>query len=354
MTERARPITTLGRLTEAGLVAPTAAKAMAGLDQRYAIAISPAMAALIDPTDQNDPIARQFVPDARELRTHPAEIADPIGDHPHTPVAGIVHRYTHKALLKIVSICPVYCRFCFRREMVGPQHGGVLSDEAVTRALSYIAEHDELEEIIMTGGDPLVLSPRRIAALTARVREIPHVRRLRWHSRVPVVTPDRITDRLVAALAPQSGEVRVAVHANHAAEFTPEAREACRQLHEAGITLLSQTVLLRGINDDVETLAALLRTFEDNAITPYYIHHGDLAPGTAHFRTKIETGKKLMAALVARHPGQAMPRYVLDVPGGYGKVALDSEAVTATGAGLYRITTPAGAVVSYRDATVGA
>ncbi|MFN7103596.1 MAG: lysine-2,3-aminomutase-like protein, partial [Pseudorhizobium sp.] len=252
--------------------------------ERYAIAVSPAVAALIDKDDPHDPIARQFVPTADELLTTPEERGDPIGDAAHSPVKGIVHRYPDRVLLKAVHVCPVYCRFCFRREMVGPQGDGTLLADELAAAIAYIREHKEIWEVILTGGDPLVLSPRRLSQIMETLAAIPHVKIVRFHTRVPVVDPDAVNDALIAALKASGKTTYVALHANHPRELSEAARAACARLVDAGIVMVSQTVLLRGVNDDPAVLAELMKAFVENRITPYSLHHPDLAPGTSHFR----------------------------------------------------------------------
>jgi lysine 2,3-aminomutase len=289
---------------------------------RYAVAITADMVRLIDRSDPADPIARQFVPDVRELQQLPQERADPLGEAQLSPVPGLVHRYPDRVLLKLTHVCPVYCRFCFRREVVGPGGPQALSGAALDAALAYIAGVPGIWEVILTGGDPFMLSPRRIAEVTGRLGEIAHVKVLRWHTRVPAVEPARVTPELVWALKLESKTVYVALHANHPRELTPAARAACARIVDAGIPLLSQTVLLRGVNDDAETLVALMRGFVEARVKPYYLHHLDLAPGTSHFRTGIAEGQALMRALRGRLSGIAQPTYVLDIPGGHGKVPI--------------------------------
>jgi lysine 2,3-aminomutase len=301
--------------------------------RRYAVAVSPTLLALVDPADPNDPIARQFLPSLEELNTLPEERADPIGDLAHSPVAGIVHRHSDRVLFKVVAVCPVYCRFCFRREMIGPGKDNVLSPADFEAALAYIADHSEIWEVILTGGDPFILSPRRAAEITRRLAGIAHVKVVRWHTRVPVTDPGRVTDDLVAALQAPGATTFVAVHANHPREFSPEARHAIARLAEGAIPLVSQSVLLKGVNDDAGTLAALMRAFVENRIKPHYLHHPDLAPGTSHFRLDIEEGLGLMRHLRARLSGLAMPTYILDIPGGFGKVPLESSNVEKTAQG---------------------
>jgi lysine 2,3-aminomutase len=279
--------------------------------------------------------------------TLPEERDDPIGDHPHSPVKGLVHRYPDRALLKMTHTCPVYCRFCFRREMVGPAGDGNLTEAELDAAFAYLSGQPGIGELIVTGGDPLVLSPRRLAALAKRVEGVEHLRMLRFHTRVPVVAPERITGELAAALKAEKRAVFVSIHANHAREFTADARAALALLADAGIALLGQTVLLRGVNADAETLAALFTEMAANRIRPVYLHHPDLAPGTGHFRLAIAEGQAIHRALRGRLPGHAIPAYVLDLPGGFGKVPLAESAVEVDDGGAVMIRDRAGRLHPY-------
>jgi len=307
-------------LAEAGLVAPERLPALERVAAQYAVAITPAMAELIATAD--DPIGRQFVPTAAELDVRPQELADPVGDFVHSPVEGIVHRYPDRALLKVNHACAVYCRFCFRREMVGPDGLRPLSPKALDAAMAYIAAHPDIWEVIVTGGDPFILSPRRLGEMMRRLGGIDHVKVIRFHTRVPAVAPEMVTDQLVAALRAPGKAVYVALHANHPRELTPAARAACAKLVEAGVPMLGQTVLLAGVNDDPDTLAALMRAFVETRIKPYYLHHMDLAPGTSHLGTSIEAGQTVMRAMRGAVSGLCQPTYVLDIPGGHGKVPI--------------------------------
>ena len=313
---------TLDDLRAAGLIAPDDGPYLAPVAARYAVAVTPDMAALMPRGDAADPIARQFVPDVRELDSRPEESADPIGDARFEAVPGVVHRYADRVLLKLTHVCPVYCRFCFRREMVGPSGEQALSAGKLDAAMAYVAADRQIFEVILTGGDPLVLSPRRISDVTRRLEAIDHVQVVRWHTRVPVVDPSRITADMVAGLKASGKATYVAIHANHPREFTPHAAAAIAKLADAGIALVSQTVLLKGINDTPEVMADLMRTFLAHRIKPYYLHHADLAPGTGHFRTTIAEGQALMRALRGRLSGLAQPTYVLDIPGGVAKVPI--------------------------------
>ena len=301
--------------------------------RKYAVAVSPHLLSLVDPRNPNDPIARQFLPSLEELNTLPQELADPIGDSAHSPVAGIVHRHPDRVLFKAVAACPVYCRFCFRRESIGPAKANALSPHDFEAALAYIAAHPQIWEVILTGGDPFILSPRRVAEISQRLAAIAHVKLIRWHTRVPMTDPDRITDALVAGLHAPGATTFVAVHANHPREFAPEAQLAIARLVDGGLPLVSQSVLLKGVNDKIETLDTLMRTFLENRIKPYYLHHPDLAPGTSHFRLSIDEGLALVEQLRARLSGLAMPTYMLDLPGGFSKVPLESRNVENTAQG---------------------
>ncbi|WP_408014782.1 lysine-2,3-aminomutase-like protein [Rhizobium rhizophilum] len=324
-------------LVSAGLVRAEEAATLDLVAERYAIALTPTVRELIDASDPKDPIAAQYVPTAGELVEHPDERADPIGDHPHSPVEGIVHRYPDRVLLKLLHVCPVYCRFCFRREMVGPQGDGNLSADASRKALDYIRADKRIWEVILTGGDPLILSPRRLKEVMQELATIGHVRIVRIHSRVPAVDPTRISDDLLDALKAGGKTVYLALHVNHPRELTPEVRKACARLTAAGVQLLSQSVLLRGINDNAETLSELMRAFVEIGVKPYYLHHPDMAPGTGHFRLTIAEGQAIMRELRSKISGLCIPHYILDLPGGYGKVEIGSSALREIGPNRYMI-----------------
>ncbi|HEV3174659.1 MAG TPA: lysine-2,3-aminomutase-like protein [Stellaceae bacterium] len=314
----ARSLRKISGLVARGLVPDAHAATLERVAERYAVAITPAMADLMDPSDPADPIARQFVPDLAELVVTPEERADPIGDERLSPVKGIVHRYPDRVLLKPLHTCPVYCRFCFRREQVGPGGEGLSAAETAA-ALAYISARPEIWEVIVTGGDPFLLSTRRLSTIVRALDEIEHVQVIRFHTRVPVVDPARVDARLVAALGSEKA-LYVAIHANHPRELTPEFRAACRRLAKAGIPLLAQSVLLKGVNDDAAVLETLFRGLVAARVKPYYLHHHDLARGTGHFRVTLREGQALMRRLRGRVSGLCQPSYVLDLPGGFGKV----------------------------------
>jgi lysine 2,3-aminomutase len=314
---KTQTLRTVAQLRERGLVAPEGAAALEPVAARYAVALPPAFAGIIDRTDRHDPIARQFVPDERELAAEPNELSDPIGDDAYSPVPGIVHRYPDRVLLKLTQICAVYCRFCFRRETVG--RPGALDRAALDAALDYIRGHADIWEVILTGGDPLVLSTRRLREVMNALAAIDHAKVVRIHTRVPIAEPARISTELVRAIRIKGKAVYVALHVNHPRELTAEARAAAARMADAGIPLLAQSVLLAGVNDRPDVMQALMRALVECRIKPYYLHHADLAPGTAHLRTSVETGQGLMRELRGRASGLCQPAYVLDIPGGHGK-----------------------------------
>ncbi|HWK45584.1 MAG TPA: lysine-2,3-aminomutase-like protein [Stellaceae bacterium] len=316
-------------LLDAGVIEADRLPALERVAAEFAVAVTPGLAELIDPADPADPIARQFVPDERELEISAEEQADPIGDEAFSPLKGIVHRYPDRVLLKPAHVCPVYCRFCFRREVVGPG-GDALDAAELDAAIGYIRDHAEIWEVILTGGDPLMLAPRRLAAIVEALSAIEHVAVIRLHSRVPVVDPARITAELLAALDTEKA-LYVVLHSNHAREMTPAAAAACRSIVRAGIPMLGQTVLLKGVNDDAAVLTELFRMLVAHRIKPYYLHHADLARGTGHFRTSIEAGQALMRALRGRVSGLCQPTYVLDIPGGHGKVPIGPDYLAEAG-----------------------
>ena len=345
----AASLTTLRDLRDTGLVDDDQAQALRDVADRYAISLTPTVAGLIDRTDPADPIARQYLPTSAELLRRPDERDDPIGDGPHSPVPGIVHRYPDRVLLKAVHVCPVYCRFCFRREMVGPSGDGTMGPTALARAIDYLVSHPEIWEVIITGGDPLILSPRRLREIMTALSDIEHVKIIRFHSRVPVTDPDRIDDALLDAVKTSGKTVYVALHANHPRELTEEAKGAIDRLIASGVVMVSQSVMLKGVNDDADVLAQLMRRFVEFRVKPYYLHHPDLAPGTSHFRLSIAEGRRIVSELRSKVSGLCMPHYILDIPGGHGKVSLAESPVSDLGEGCYSIEDRLGRLHNYGD-----
>ncbi|WP_313616356.1 lysine-2,3-aminomutase-like protein [Agrobacterium sp.] len=337
MTAITRSLKSVKALNEAGLIDDQASDRLTPVGERYAVAVTPDIAALIQKEGGDGPITRQFVPDLAELTSNNTEREDPIGDEAHSPVPGIVHRYPDRVLLKAVHICPVYCRFCFRREMVGPEGNGTLTRDELDGAFAYIGNNPGIWEVILTGGDPLVLSPRRLSEIMQALKSIDHVKIVRFHTRVPVVEPQRIDDSLIEALRASGKTTYVALHANHPDELTKDARNACSRLVDAGIVMISQTVLLKGVNDDAVILGRLMKGFVETRIKPYYLHHPDLAPGTSHFRLSIEEGQTIVAQLRGNISGLCQPTYILDIPGGYGKAPIGGSMIHSSGDGCYSV-----------------
>lgn len=305
-------------LVAAGLIPPEAEAAAAEVGRTYAISVTAHVAGLIDRSDPADPIGRQYLPDPAELVTAPGEIPDPTADRPFSPVKGVVHRYPDRALLMPLLVCPVYCRFCFRREVVGPD-GGVLSEAELEAALGWFEATPAVREAILTGGDPLMLSARRLGAILRRLGAVPHIETLRVHTRVPVADPARVDAGLVAALRGAGKPVFLAVHANHAREFSAAARDALARLADAGVPLLGQSVLLRGVNDSVAALEELMRAMIRARVRPYYLHALDPAPGVSRFAVPDAEGLALVEALRGRVPGYAVPLFVREQENGGGK-----------------------------------
>ncbi|MDK9696012.1 MAG: lysine-2,3-aminomutase-like protein [Siculibacillus sp.] len=338
----------VGDLVERGLLDAARGEEIGRVVERFALSITGAMADLIDPSDPHDPISRQFVPDESELFTRPDEVADPIGDEVHATAPGVVHRYRDRVLLKPSALCRVYCRFCFRRDTVGDGEAS-LSEAELDAAIAHIAARPEIFEVILTGGDPLVLSDRRLGLLLDRLEAVPHVEVVRIHSRVPVVDPGRVGEDTVRLLRHRFATWMV-IHTDHPRELTDAAAAAIGRLVDGGVPVLSQTTLLAGVNDDAQVLEALLRRLVRLRVKPYYLHHLDRAEGTARFRVPLARGRELVAGLRGGLTGIAQPTYVLDVPGGHGKVAIGPDPLEWTGKGredgtsLYRVTAPDGTV----------
>lgn len=292
------------------------------------VAVTEHLRGLMVMDDAADPLTRQFVPDADGAeKQHVAWLQeDPIGDHAHSPVKGVVHRYPDRVLLKPLLTCPAYCRFCFRREdLDGP--GARWSETEERTALAYVAAHPEISEVILTGGEPLMLPALVLARLAQGVDTIAHVRLLRIHTRAPVTDPALVDETRLRALAQAKRPLTVMVHVNHVAELAPATLEALARLRTAGALVLSQSVLLRGVNDSTTALRALFLGLLQAGVKPTYLHQLDLTPGTAHFQVPLAEARALLSSLRGTLPGPAMPMHVIDIPGGFGKVPADGDHV---------------------------
>ena len=319
--------------------------------QRFRMKVTPYYLSLMDLEDPQCPIIKMAIPDIRELTVHPDELDDPTGDENpdlgNQPVSRLVHRYPDRVLLLPTARCGTYCRHCFRRRLAGRSDQNASPFE-LSAALEYIRNHNGIKEVILSGGDPLTMSDDALFSLLEKIRKIPHVRLLRIHTRMPVVNPFRITKALARGLA-RMRPLRMVLQINHPREITAVARQHWARLTESGIMLLNQSVLLKGVNDHADTLRDLGWRLIETGIRPYYLHHLDLARGTGHFRVDIQRGLRILRELQGTLPGDAIPRYVLDTPGGYGKVPLQHPYLAETKPGEYRIETPEGSHIVYKD-----
>jgi lysine 2,3-aminomutase len=314
---------------------------------RYPMRVTPSYLSLI--SAPGDPIWRQCIPDLQELEDDPALVDDPLAEEELSPVPGLIHRYPDRAVLLVSAACPVYCRFCMRKRGVGcglKSLGGL----DLPAALAYLAAHPAIRDIIISGGEPLLLEDEELDAILSALRAIPHIEIIRIGSRAPVTLPSRITPALCALLRKHQ-PLYLNTHFNHPLEITPRSAAACSALVDAGIPLGNQTVLLRGVNDDPAVMGRLMNGLLRIRVRPYYIHQMDLVRGTAHFRTPVATGLAVVAALRGHTSGLATPAYVIDLPGGKGKVPLLPEPWREEG-GSYILRTYTGDTVHYRDCHV--
>ena len=296
-------------------------KALLYPSMKLPLRVTPYYLSLIDPGDPEDPLRRSVVPLAAECFVSPGEAADPLDEEGDCQVPGIVHRYPDRVLFLVTGFCSTYCRYCTRSRKVGDSHRTPLTEEQIDAALAYIASHKEVRDVLVSGGDPLTLSNDRLESLLARIRKIPHVEFPRIGTKVPAVLPQRVTPELVKMLK-RYHPLWISIHFTHPREITPESAKACERLADAGIPLGSQTVLLKGINDDTTTLKRLFQRLLAVRVRPYYLYQCDPIIGSAHFRTNIERGLELISSLRGFTTGYAVPTYVVDAPGGGGKVPL--------------------------------
>ena len=296
------------------------------LATRYKTLISPYYLSLIDPHNPQCPIRKQALPSIEELKDVKGELSDPIGDQIYSPTPIIVHRYPDRALLFPTFECPMYCRYCFRKETLNDS--SIRLHQALPDALKYINNHPQIQEVILSGGDPLMLSDDKLKRLMIQVINA-GVRRIRIHSRMVVTLPQRITHNLGSIFEELSSEVHLMMvtHFNHPKELTEDSCHALKTMRDSGVSLLNQSVLLKGVNDHVHTLKKLSHQLINNSVFPYYLHHPDLTKGTQHFRLSISEGLQLYKKLRGQISGYLIPRYVIEIPRGGGKVEVDSSAV---------------------------
>jgi lysine 2,3-aminomutase len=313
----------------------------------FPVSITPYYLSLIDPRDPSCPIRRQVVPHALERREVPGDMRDPLGEEAHEVAPGLIQRYPDRALLFATDRCAVYCRFCTRSRLVGAG-GGARSLAHHAAAFAYLREHSEVRDVIVSGGDPLASSTERLVALVRALRDIPSIETIRLATRVPVALPQRVTPELVRALKPFH-PLWVMTHFNHPKELTEDSRRACRRLADAGFPVMNHTVLLRGVNDDAAVLTELFRGLVRERVRPYYLLQADPVRGTGHLRTSLATGVRLIGELQGRLSGIALPKLIVDTPGGLGKVPAGPDYVVERAPGRTRFRTHRGVEVDYLD-----
>lgn len=314
-------ITTVDQLIKKINLSATEADEIRRLNGRFRMSITPYYLSLIDKDDPTCPIRQQAVPSIKELNVRAEELSDPLGDERRSPIKGVTHRYPDRVLLYPTYNCAMYCRHCFRRRIVG-QYDKTLTPKEMVRAINYIAKHPEIKEVILTGGDPLMLPDKQIKNLLRQLKEIKHLRWIRIHTRVYVTMPQRITPSL-AKIFSSVRPLVVVTHANHPKEITPQFKKAAARTLRAGVIMLNQGVLMKGINDNVDALKELFYRLLESGVKPYYLHQCDLAQGISHFRTKVSDGIKLLRQMRGFITGLALPFYIIDTPGGFGKVPID-------------------------------
>ena len=318
---------------------------------KLALGITPYFFNLIDSANENCPIRRQVIPRIEESTTAPWEMSDPVGEDSHSPVPGLVHRYPDRVLFLVTDRCASYCRYCTRSRLVSNASGYDFHPE-YDKQIAYIAAHPEIRDVLLSGGDPLLLSDEKLENLLSRLRAIPHVEFLRIGTRIPIFLPQRITPELCAMLK-QFHPLFMSVHTNHPRELTTEVQAALGRLADAGIPLGNQSVLLKHVNDDVETMTALVQKLLMCRVKPYYIYQCDLIAGSAHLRASVAKGLEIMEKLRGHTTGYAVPTYVIDAPGGGGKVPIAPEYVLCRNAGRVLIRNFEGKVFEYPETSDG-
>ena len=317
--------------------------------QTLRMAITPYYISLIDPNNPDCPVRKQAVPTGKETYQSPADLLDPLHEDEDSPVPGLTHRYPDRVLLLITDMCSMYCRHCTRRRFAGQKDGESAIDR-IDRAIEYIAKTPQVRDVLLSGGDSLCVSDERLEYIISRVRAIPHVEIIRLGSRTPVVCPQRITDDLVNMLK-KYHPVWVNTHFNHPQEVTKEAAEACAKLANAGIPLGNQTVLLRGVNDCVNTMKKLMHELVKMRVRPYYIYQCDLSMGIEHFRTPVSKGIEIIEGLRGHTSGYAVPTFVVDAPGGGGKTPVMPQYVISQAPGKVVLRNFEGVITTYTEPT---
>ena len=318
-------LTTVEQLEQYMTLTPEEKAGCAFASHKLALAITPYFFNLIDRSSPECPIRRQVIPRSEETVVSEEEMLDSLGEDEHSPIPGLVHRYPDRVLFLVTDRCAAYCRYCTRSRLVSNAQDYNFHPE-FERGLRYIEAHAEIRDVLLSGGDPLLLSDKKIEHLLSRLRAIPHVEFIRIGSRIPVFLPQRLTPELCAVFK-KYGPIWMSIHVNHPRECTAELRSACDQLSFAGVPLGNQSVLLRGINDDAEVMKALVHRLLRMRVRPYYLYQMDLITGGSHFRVDVRKGLEIIRALRGHTTGYAVPQYVIDAPGGGGKVPINPDYV---------------------------
>ncbi|MBI2496061.1 MAG: KamA family radical SAM protein [Candidatus Omnitrophica bacterium] len=345
--QMANRIQTVELLREVIHVTPSEEHAVTRKSGRFIMGIPPYWAALMDPDDPTCPIRRQAVPVEDEYRLSPNDMIDPLGEDSHMPVPGLVHRYPDRVLLLVVEVCSMYCRFCTRSRVVGTS-AGFSKAANIDHAIDYIRAHRKIRDVLISGGDPLTLSDERLDEVLTKLKAIPHVEFVRIGTRNPVTLPYRVTDALCDVLRKHK-PVWMSLHFNHPKEVTPPVRRACGMLADSGVPLGSQTVLMKGINDRPAIMKRLFHELLKIRVRPYYIYQCDPVKGTAHFRTPVSTGIQIIEKLRGHTSGYAVPAFVVDGPGGGGKIPLMPNYVVSVKDGVWTLRNFAGKLFTYKE-----
>jgi len=324
-------ITTLEQLKEVIELSSEEIEGIKRSKGRLALAVTPYFASLMDPANPSCPIRRQAIPRIQEFHLAKSDMMDPCGEDKDSPVPGLVHRYPDRVLLLVTDQCAVYCRYCTRRRLVGSQERSITQGN-FEEVLKYLRTHRKVRDVLLSGGDPLLLENERLEEMLSRLRAIPHIELLRIGTRAPVTLPMRITTGLVRMLK-KYHPLMMSIHFTHPREITDAVRRACNELADGGIPLGSQTVLLKGINDKPHTMKKLVHELLKIRVRPYYIYQCDLAMGTEHFRTSVATGVQIIEKLRGHTTGYAVPTFVVDAPGGGGKIPIDPVYMISKGNG---------------------
>jgi len=343
-------ITSLEQMKEIIELTPEEIEGIKNSKGRLALAVTPYFASLMDPINPNCPIRRQAIPRIEEIRLSKNEMVDPLGEDKHSPVPGLVHRYPDRVLLLVTDQCAVYCRYCTRRRLVG-SHERSITQGNFEEVLKYLKSHRKVRDVLLSGGDPLLLENERLEEILGRLRALPHIELLRIGTRVPVTLPQRITGGLVRMLK-KYHPLMISIHFTHPKEITETVRRACNELADGGIPLGSQTVLLKGINDKPYIMKKLVQELLKIRVRPYYIYQCDLAMGTEHFRTSVATGIQIIEKLRGHTTGYAVPTYVVDAPGGGGKIPLQPDYLVTRGKGKIVLRNYEGKVFEYPEPNI--